>query len=122
MSEALIEHLRDLFAPLGAMSARAMFGGYGIYLDGLIVGIVIGEALYLKADERTRARFEQAGCHPFVYDLKGRPLTMSYWSLPEDALDSPQALQPWARLAIEAARRKADARPLPRRSRPLRNP
>lgn len=115
MSEALIEHLRDLFEPLGPISARAMFGGYGVYFDGQIIGIIIDEALYLKTDEQSRARFEQAGCAPFVYDLKGKPLTMSYWSLPEEALDSPQAMRPWAKLAIAAAQRKAESKP--RRSR-----
>lgn len=111
MSEALIEHLRDLFEPLGPISARAMFGGYGVYFDGQIIGIIIDEALYLKTDEQSRARFERAGCQPFVYDLKGKPLTMSYWSLPEDALDSPQAMRPWAQLAIAAAQRKAESKP-----------
>jgi DNA transformation protein len=111
MSEALIEHLRDLFEPLGPISARAMFGGHGVYFDGQIIGIMIDEALYLKTDEQSRAHFERAGCQPFVHDLKGKPLTMSYWSLPAEAMDSPQAMQPWARLAIEAARRKAESKP-----------
>lgn len=122
MSQALIEHLRDLFEPLGSISARAMFGGYGVYLDGLIIGIIIDEALYLKTDERTRARFEQAGCRAFIYDLKGKPLAMSYWSLPEDAMDSPSAMRPWALLAVEAARRKADSKPVPRKVRPVKKP
>jgi DNA transformation protein len=107
MSEGLIEHLRDLFAPLGAVSARAMFGGYGLYVDALIIGVILDETLYLKTDERTRHRFEAAGCKPCVYDMKGKPLNMSYWSLPEDAMDSPQSMRPWALLAIEAAQRKA---------------
>jgi DNA transformation protein len=116
MSEALIEHLRDLFDPLGPIYARAMFGGHGLYFEGLIIGIIIDEALYLKADDQTRARFQQAGCEPFVYDMKGQPLTMSYWSLPADAMDSPQSMRPWAQLAIDAARRKAGSRP-PRKGR-----
>ncbi|HEV8692772.1 MAG TPA: TfoX/Sxy family protein [Lysobacter sp.] len=119
MSEALIEHLRDLFEPLGPISARAMFGGFGLYFDGLIIGIIMDETVYLKTDEQTRKHFEHAGCEPCVYDMKGKPLTMSYWSLPEEAMDSPQAMRPWAQLAIEAARRKADAKPVPRKSRPL---
>jgi DNA transformation protein len=115
MSEELIEHLRDLFEPLGPISARAMFGGHGVYFEGMIIGIVIEDALYLKVDEHTRARFEAVGSAPFVYDLRGKPLAMSYWSLPEDAMDSPQAMRPWAQMAIEAARRKPP--PKPRRKR-----
>ena len=122
MSEALIEHLRDLFEPLGPISARAMFGGFGLYFDGLIIGIIIDEVLYLKTDDRTCERFEQAGCEPCVYDMKGKPLILSYWSLPEEAMDSPQAMRPWAQLAIEAAQRKADAKPVSRKSRPIKRP
>ena len=115
MSEALIEHLRDLFEPLGPVSARAMFGGYGLYFDGIIIGVIMDEALYLKTDAQTRGRFEAAGCAPFVYEMKGKPLPMSYWSLPEEAMDSPQAMKPWALLAIEAARRKPAPKPRKRR-------
>lgn len=116
MSEALIEHLRDLFEPLGPVSARAMFGGHGLYFDGIIIGVIMDEAVYLKTDAETRGRFEAAGCAPFVYEMKGKSLPMSYWSLPEDAMDSPQAMRPWALLAIEAARRKPVAKPRRRRS------
>ena len=112
MSEALVEHLRDLFAPFGPLSTRAMFGGHGVYIEGFIVGVIIGEALYLKTDADTREAFRRAGCEPLVYRMKGRSVAMSYWSLPESALDSPQAMQPWARLAIEAARRKAAGKPI----------
>jgi DNA transformation protein len=111
MSEALIEHLRDLFEPLGPISARAMFGGHGLYFDGLIIGLIIDEALYLKVDAQTRDRFQAAGCEPYVYDMKSKPLPLSYWSLPEDAMDSPQSMRPWALLAIDAARRKPPAKP-----------
>jgi DNA transformation protein len=106
MNEGLIEHLRDLFEPLGPISTRAMFGGHGLYFDGMIIGIIIQDALYLKVDEQTRPRFEAARSAPFVYDMRGKPLPLSYWSLPEEAMDSPQAMQPWARMAIEVARRK----------------
>ena len=106
MSAELIEHLRDLFAPQGALTARAMFGGHGLYLDGLLVGVLIGEALYLKVDEPTRPDFEAAGCAPYVYAMTDPPLTMSYWSVPEEALESPEAMGPWLRRAVEAALRK----------------
>ena len=110
MSAELIEHLRDLFAPQGALTARAMFGGHGLYLDGLLVGVLIDEALYLKVDALTRPDFEAASCAPYVYAITDPPLTMSYWSVPEAAMDSPQAMQPWLRRAVEAALRKPGRR------------
>ena len=57
----------------------------------------------------------RAGSAPFVYDMRGKPVAMSYWSLPEEAMDSPQSMKPWAQLAIEAARRKPQAKPRKRR-------
>lgn len=109
MSADFIAHLQDLFAPLGPISARAMFGGHGIYHDGVIIGIVIDDELYLKTDDQTRPQFEAAGCAPFVYEGQKQPITTSYWSLPEPAMDSPQAMLPWAKLALAAALRKANA-------------
>jgi len=110
MHDAFIAHLHDLFADFGAISTRAMFGGHGVYHDGVIIGIVVDDTLYLKTDEATRADFERAGGAPFFYSHNGRQLTMSYWSLPEEAMDAPRAMLPWARLAYDAAMRKAAAR------------
>lgn len=109
MSQAFIAHLQDLFADLGPVKARAMFGGYGFYLEGRMIGVIMDDALYLKADEETQARFAAAGGSPFVYTAKGKTLTMSYWSLPDEAMESAQAMRPWAELASEAALRKAKA-------------
>lgn len=106
MSDDFITYLEDLFAPLGELSARRMFGGYGLYLDALMIGVVMDDGLYLKVDETTRAQFQAAGSAPFVYDSGDKRITMSYWSAPEAALDSPQAMLPWARLALQAALRK----------------
>ena len=111
MSNDYLAHLADLFAALGPISTRAMFGGHGVYFDGQIIGIVIDETLYLKTDDATRARFEAAACTPFVFESRqGRrqqqAITTSYWSLPDEAMESAQAMLPWATLAFEAALRK----------------
>jgi DNA transformation protein len=110
MSEDFLDYLRELFSDFGPIDTRAMFGGHGVYFDGRIIGVVIDDALYLKADDATRAAFEAAGCAPFVYHSRGKTVAMSYWSLPAEAMDSPQAFLPWARRAHEAALRKPIAR------------
>jgi DNA transformation protein len=115
MADDYIEYLKELFADFGDISARAMFGGHGLYHEGVIFGIVIDEAVYLKVDTETKADFEAAGCAPFIYEMKGKSLPMSYWSVPADAMDSPQAMRPWARRAHEAALRKPLKRPRKRR-------
>ena len=106
MSESFTSYLRDLFSELGPVVLRKMFGGQGLYHDGLIIGLVIGDELYLKTDAATVGAFEQAGGHPFVYQGKGKPVTMSYWLPPAEAMESAQAMHPWAKLAYEAAVRK----------------
>ncbi|MBU8975232.1 MULTISPECIES: TfoX/Sxy family protein [unclassified Lysobacter] len=105
MSDAYLAHLHDLLDPLGAVTTRAMFGGHGVYLDGALIGVVMGEALYLKVDDETRLLFEAAGCEPYVYLGQAEPITMSYWSLPDAAMDSAEAMRPWAELARAAASR-----------------
>ncbi|BDU17418.1 TfoX/Sxy family protein [Lysobacter auxotrophicus] len=110
MTDAFLAHLHDLLDPAGEVSTRAMFGGHGVYLDGELIGVVMEEALYLKVDAETRLHFEAAGCEPYVYLGQAEPITMSYWSVPDIALESPDAMRPWAELAWAAARRKGRGR------------
>lgn len=109
MSNDFIAYVQELFGEFGTVSARAMFGGHGLYFEGVLIGIVIEDGVYLKVDTQTQALFEQEGCQPYVYQHTAKPLTMSYWSVPDAAMDSPQAMLPWARLAYEAALRKPRA-------------
>lgn len=99
----------ELLAPLGRVVSRRMFGAHGIYQDGLMFALIDGDVLYFKTDAVTQPQFEQAGCEPFVYEGKGRRVTLSYWRAPDEAMESPALIQPWGRLAIEAALRKANA-------------
>ncbi len=102
-----VAHVLDLLAPFARCTARAMFGGHGLYREGQIFGIVIDDRVYLKADEQTRARFEGAGSAPFIYRDGKRTIEMSYWSVPEEAMDAPDDMRSWAAAAWEAALRKA---------------
>jgi DNA transformation protein and related proteins len=97
----------ELLEPLGRVTVRRMFGGAGLYADGLIVGLEVEGTLYLKTDDQTRQAFADAGGVPFVYDGKGKPIATSYWTAPDDAMDSPEAMRPWARLALDASLRSA---------------
>jgi len=102
--EALVEHCLEVLSPLGPVRARRMFGGHGLYLDGLFVGIIAFNRLYLKTDAMSQPQFAAAGAEPFVYEAKGKPVTISsYWSAPAEAMDSPALMAPWARLALQAA-------------------
>jgi DNA transformation protein and related proteins len=104
-------HCVDLLSPLGAVRAKRMFGGVGLYVDEVFIALIAFDRLYLKVDAQTRPRFEAAGCEPFVYDAANKSVAMSYFSAPEDAMESPPLMQNWARLALEAALRARAAKP-----------
>jgi DNA transformation protein len=99
----------ELLHSAGHCVARRMFGGWGISTEGLTLAIVAdlgaGETLWLKADEGSRAQFEAALCQRFTYLAKGAAKSMNYYSTPAPALESPQLMAPWARLALDAALR-----------------
>lgn len=100
-----VRYLLELLAPIGGISARSMFGGFGIYHDGVMFGLVADDTLYLKVDKDNRQEFVAEGAEAFVYRGKGKPISMSYFRCPEAALDSPAAMAPWARSSIGAALR-----------------
>jgi DNA transformation protein len=106
----LVEHCLELLSSTGAASAHPMFGGHGLRIDGIFVALVAFDRLYLKADATSRPHFVAAGCEAFVYHAKGREMVLSYWTVPPQAMDSPESMQPWARLALDAALRAAAAK------------
>lgn len=101
----------ELISPLGPVRTRRMFGGQGVYVDGLFVAIIDEGQCFLKSDATTRERFVAAGCVPFCFTGKdGERVETSYFRPPEEAMESPPLMLPWARLALEAALRAANAK------------
>jgi len=100
-----VTYILDMLNDLGDVQARAMFGGYGIYHDDVMVGIIANSVFYLKVDDGNRPRFEEAGSEPFSYHRKGKkkPVKMSYWEVPVDVLENPRSLCDWTREAHAAA-------------------
>jgi DNA transformation protein len=110
-SDAFVELLKDSLRGLGPVSVRRMFGGAGLYADGVMFGLVTDDTLYLKADEATKGAFQAEGLGPFLYSARGRSVAMSYWRAPERLLDDPEEMVGWARTALGVAQRKAAAQP-----------
>jgi DNA transformation protein len=106
-SPTFVEHALDLLAPLGPVQARRMFGGHGVYLRGVMFGLLDDDELFLKTDEETRPRFVAAGCRMWVYPGEAET---SYWRPPDEAHEDPEAMLPWAQLGLEAALRKQAAK------------
>jgi len=110
-SPEFVAHCTELLAPLGHVRVRRMFGGHGFYIDELFAALIAGDRLYLKVDAQSRPLFEAAGCDPFVYDAAGKNVALGYFSAPEEAMESPPLMQPWARHALAAALRARAAKP-----------
>lgn len=111
---AFAHYCCELLASAGHCTARRMFGGWGISVEGLTVAIVAdlgqGQKLWLKADDQSKGRHEAAGCERFTYLAKGVERSMNYYSAPEDAMESPQLMAPWARQALACALRAQSAK------------
>jgi len=107
----LADRIVGRLLPLGAVHARAMFGGYGIFHEDLMFGLIAFDRPYFKVDAESKPRFQEAGCVPFVYTSKNKPTEMSYWTAPEASLNNTEALLPWAGLGLAAARRARAKKP-----------
>ncbi|MDX2243114.1 MAG: TfoX/Sxy family protein [Leptolyngbyaceae cyanobacterium bins.302] len=99
--ELVLQHLNQV-APV---TARAMFGGYGIYTDSVIFALIADATLYFKVDDSNRNDFLAAGMKPFTYEAKGKPIEMSYCQLPEAVWQDLAMLATWVEKSVAVARR-----------------
>ncbi|MCB9057692.1 MAG: TfoX/Sxy family protein [Calditrichae bacterium] len=104
--QEFLEYILELIQPLGNVSSKAMFGGYGLFKDSLMFALLIDDILYFKSDAFNRFEFERLHLDAFTYIKKGKPITTSYHKAPEEALDNPEEMLRWAKLGYEAAFRK----------------
>lgn len=96
----------ELFEELGGLSVRAMMGGLAVYSEGRIFALVHSDGrIYVKAAGGLAEDLAAEGSEQFSYMRAGapRPTRMGYWTLPDAALDDPDAACDWARRSIAAA-------------------
>jgi DNA transformation protein len=111
-SDGFVEYLKDLLSSLGPITVRRMFGGAGIFRDGVMFALIVDDTLYFKADDSNRGEFEAEGLAPFSYETKnGRNTMMSYWRVPDRLFDDPDEMAAWAGKALAVARRSATSKP-----------
>ncbi|MBW2941657.1 TfoX/Sxy family protein [Zhongshania aquimaris] len=104
---AFISYLVDQLQLIGPVVGRKMFGGYGVFLEGLMFGLIMEDTLYLKIDSDSKRDFEALGLPPFTYPRGNKEIALSYYQTPEEALDDPEMLGVWANRAYLAAMRAA---------------
>jgi DNA transformation protein len=101
--DPFVLHACELLSCLGQVKATRMFGGYGLAVDGMNVAIIAWETLFLKTNAETAPRFLAEGARPFEYEARGKTMSLHYHTPPDEALESPALMAPWARLALQAA-------------------
>ncbi|WP_417434273.1 TfoX/Sxy family protein [Hoeflea sp.] len=97
--------ISEMFDSLGEVTIKRMFGGKGVYHQGVILALEVSGDILLKADAQSAAVFADAGASQWVYSGKNKPVAMPYWSIPDAALDDPEELSKWVKLAWAAALR-----------------
>ncbi len=99
----------EVLAGIEGIASRPMFGGYGIYKNGVFFALITEGALYFKADEKSRPRYERHGSHPFVYSKRGgKQIALSYWEVPADVMEDRDELRRWVADALRAKTADAD--------------
>jgi DNA transformation protein len=111
VSDEFLDYVIDQLAGWGEVSARRMFGGAGLYCDGVMFGLIADDVAYLKVDDSNREDFVRAGSSAFnPYPEKAKTYSMSYYEIPADVLEDPEQLGHWAERALTVARKKKKER------------
>jgi len=109
VTEEYLDYVVDQLGCIGEVAAKRMFGGVGLYHDGLFFGLIAGDVLYFKVDDENRTQYEVAGARPFQ-PYGDESYSMSYYEVTVDVLEDVDQLRTWARGAVAAAARKASSR------------
>jgi len=110
------EYVKELFAGLGPVQIKRMFGGAGGYADGVMFLLLAGDVIHIKVDDALKAELREEGSGPFEWTPQNGPragerIDLGYWRLPDSALDDPDEAAIWGRKALAIARAKAAAKP-----------
>lgn len=105
-SRDFVDFVLEQMSQFGPVSARRMFGGYGLYIDGLMFALISDDRLYLKADAEAQPRFTAKSLSPFTYMREGKQaVSLGYFEAPPEVFDDKSEMLDWARLAHAAALR-----------------
>ena len=95
-----LNFIMEKLSPIGEIQSRAMFGGYGIFHEGLMFALISDDTLYFKVNESNRDTYEKAQSKPFPHGI-------SYWEVPTDVLEDNAKLHEWANTSVEIAQEAA---------------
>jgi DNA transformation protein len=107
VSDEYLTYVIDQLGCMGPVQSRRMFGGAGLYFDGLFFALIADDILYFKVDDSNRPDYEAAGMGPFR-PFPDKSTVMGYYEVPIEVLENRDALREWAEKALRVAERKAD--------------
>ena len=102
---AFVQFIEETLTPIKAR-CKSMFGGWGVYTQDCMMGLIVEDVLYLKTDTENIAMFKNANLEPFTYETSSKSISMSYYRAPEDILEDWEQLEPWVMGAVAAANRQ----------------
>ncbi len=105
--QEFVSYVVDMLQTIGPVYSKRMFGGYGIFLEGLMFALIADNVLYLKSDQEDVHDFIARGLEPFTYSRKGKPTKLSYYQAPEEALEDVEVMREWGNKAYSTALRVA---------------
>ena len=107
VSDEYLTYVIDQLECLGPVQSRRMFGGAGLYFEGLFFAVIADDVLYFKVDDSNRPDYEEASMEAFR-PFPDKSTVMGYYQVPIDVLENRDRLRDWAQKALSVAERKAD--------------
>lgn len=104
--QAFANYVVEQMAGFAPVQAKAMFGGFGMYRDGLMFGLIVADQLYFKVDDQSKQLFVDRGLPPFQYEAKGKVSSLRYYQAPAETYDDAEAMAQWAHVAYDCALRQ----------------
>jgi DNA transformation protein len=103
VSKDFVAYVAEQLASLASVTTRRMFGGVGLYADGLFFALIDDDTLYFKVDDSNRGEYERRGSKPFCPFPDKSEFSMSYFNVPADLLEDADELSLWARKSVAVA-------------------
>ncbi len=98
VNESFTQYVKEQLEGMGEVKVRKMFGGAGVYMDGVIMGLIDGSTLFLKVNDSNRDMFEKKGMGPFK-PYPDKNVSMSYYEVPAEVLEDREELKRWAAIS-----------------------
>ncbi len=114
-SKEFIAHVGELMAGVPGVTIKSMFGGHGVFREGLMFGCLARDELYLRVDGERREQVKSQGGEQFGFEMRGRPMTMPYFTVPSDALEDAELMTELAAAAFADALAADAAKPKSKR-------